>query len=266
MDPIPPALPEDLHSACLNDDLPTLSALLSQRRTANPTYSPPFPSIFYTATRHDRLTIAQYCIDNKTPITPEVMKIALINRSKAVYTYLLDSESVDVDYYIPWFGDILSNVALRNDLEWARLCLSHGADPNKNLVDEHKSVLAAVAESEEGSVEMAELLTEYGARVKGSGAIVMAAEVGNMDMVRFLMEKGADVNEMGIEHPTDPRYEEDVGTALHRAVVGGHRDIVKLLLEKGADTGLTDLMGRTPLDLAREKADEGISDMLQVRR
>ena len=47
---------------------------------------------------------------------------------------------------------------------------------------------------------MAELLIEYGAKVQGSGAIVMAAEEGKVEMVRSLLGKGADVDEIGIEH------------------------------------------------------------------
>ena len=47
---------------------------------------------------------------------------------------------LDVNYYIPWFGDILSNVGTKNDLEWAKFCLDHGANPNQNLVDEHKRI------------------------------------------------------------------------------------------------------------------------------
>lgn len=101
--------------------------------------------------------------------------------------------------------------------------------------------------------------------MKGSGAIVMAAAEGKSDMVKFLLSKGADINEMGIEQPTDPRYKEDVGTALHRAVVGGHTEVVTILLEEGADIEVRDLMGKTALDLAREQNNANIAKLLEER-
>lgn len=116
--------------------------------------------------------------------------------------------------------------------------------------------------AELASVEMAALLIQRGARVNGSGAIVMAAEEGKMEMVKMLLSEGADINEIGIEHPTDPRFKEDMGSALHRAVEGGHEEIVSFLLEKGADQGLQDPMGRTPAALARAKGNEKILEML----
>lgn len=86
----------------------------------------------------------------------------------------------------------------------------------------------------------------------------MAAEEGKMEMVKLLLDEGADINEIGIEHPTDPRFREDMGTALHRAVERGQEEVVGFLLERGADAGLKDPMGRTPVDLAKGKGNEKI--------
>ena len=158
--------PDDpLHSACAKGDLPAVTDLITRNQAADPSYSPPFSSMLYAAARNDRAAIARYCLDHQAPINPEIIKILMINRSKAVYELLLDSHAVDVNFYIPWFGDFLSNVARANDFEWTRLCFSHGADPNMNLVDEHMSILASVAESEKGSLEMAELLVKHGVSV-----------------------------------------------------------------------------------------------------
>lgn len=159
--------PDDpLHSACAQGDLPAVKDLIARYLTADPSYNPPFSSMLYAAARSDRVDIARYCLDHQALINPETIKILMINRSKAVYELLLDSHAVDVNFYIPWFGDILSNVARANDFDWTRLCLSHGADPNLNLVDEYMSILASVAESEKGSSAMAELLIKHG--VSGS--------------------------------------------------------------------------------------------------
>ena len=254
-------LGDELHQACENGDLDTVLDHISRQRAANPSFRAPFQEMLYTGTGKDNLNVVKYCLENGTTVTDNVMKKVLICRARKTYVFFLESKAVDVDHYIPWFGDILSNAATADDFEWARLCLEHGADPNKNLVDEHKSILAAVAEL--ASVEMAALLIQYGADVKGSGAIVMAAEEGKLKMVELLLEKGADVDQIGIEHPTDERYREDMGSALHRAVNGGHRDVVHFLIERGANLNLKDVLGRTPMDLALAKNDEHIAKMLK---
>lgn len=254
-------LGEELHQTCEDGDLDTILKHISRRRAANPSYKPPFPEMMYTAAGKDNLNVVKYCLENGAAVTDNVMQKVLISRAKNTYIYFLESQAVEVDHYIPWFGDILSNVATDDDFEWAKICLSHGANPNKNLYEEHKTILAAVAEL--ASVEMAALLVENGAHVKGSGAIVMAAEEGKLKMVEILLENGADIDEIGIEHPTDERYREDMGSALHRAVNGGHRDVVRFLIEKGADVGLKDLLGRTPMDLALARNKEELVEMLK---
>lgn len=59
-------------------------------------------------------------------------------RAKETVFFLPESEVVHVNY-IPWLGDILSNVAAVDDVEWAELCSAHAEDQNRRLVDEHKS-------------------------------------------------------------------------------------------------------------------------------
>ncbi|KAL9099816.1 MAG: hypothetical protein Q9163_004739 [Psora crenata] len=251
-----------LHQACENGDLGAILGHISHQRAVNPSYKPPFQEMLYTATGKDNLHIVKYCLENGAAVTDNVLKKLLICRAKKAYIFFLQSKAVDVNHYISWYGDILSNAATANDLDWVRLCLEHGADPNKNLVDEHMRVLAAVAQL--ASVEMAALLIEHGARVQGSGAIVMAAEEGNLNMVEMLLDKGADIDEIGIEHPTDEMYREDMGSALHRAVNGSHRDVVRFLIEKGANVHLKDVLGRTPLDLALARKNNDIVKMLEA--
>lgn len=256
-------LGDELYNACTNGDLDLVTAFITRSQTTNPSYTPPFSSMLYAATTHDRANVAKYCLDHGATVSRDVMRELLISRAKATYILFLDTKAIDINYYIPWFGDILSNVATKDDFEWARLCLSRGADPNLNLVDEHKSILAGVAET--ASVDMARLLIEHGARVKGSGAIVIAAEEGKLDMVKLLLDEGADIDEIGIEHPTDPRFKEDTGSALHRAVVGGHEAVVKLVANRGADVNLKDMMGRTPLALAQANGNGAIVELLRER-
>jgi ankyrin repeat protein len=52
------------------------------------------------------------------------------------------------------------------------------------------------------------------------------------------------------------------GTPLHIAVASGHRDIVELLVTRGADVNVKDRMGQTPLDMAKQKRQTEIIDLL----
>lgn len=254
-------LGEELHQACQDGNFDAVRSYVSQQQALDPSYKPPLQEMLYTATGKDNIKIATYCLENGAAVTDDLLKKLLICRAKAIYTACIDSKKVDVNHYIPWYGDILSNAATANDLEWAKLSLEHGADPNLNLYEEHKSILAAAAEL--ASLEMVTLLVENKAHVKGSGAIVMAAEEGKFGVVKYLLDHGADINEIGIEHPTDPRYKEDMGSALHRAVNAGHRDIVDYLIKQEANLNLKDEMGRTPMGLARTRKDESIEKLLK---
>ncbi|KAI4235049.1 MAG: hypothetical protein LQ352_008133 [Teloschistes flavicans] len=256
------ALDDELDQACSKGDLNAVKAIIASQKTAKKQFNPPWPALLYAAASADNAGIVQYCLNNDAKVTNEVMKVVLINRAKDTYTLLLDAKAVDVNYYIPWFGDILGNVATEDDQEWTALCLRRGADPNQNLRDEHKTVLAAVAEL--ASVETAELLVEEGgASVRGSGAIVMAAAEGKMAMVKFLLDHGADVDEVGIEHPMDERYKEDMGTALHKAAEGGHEAVARFLIDNGATIDIRDPLGRTPMALAQAKGEDGIVELLR---
>lgn len=256
-------LGDELHLACEDGDLNTIIEYIRLHKAENRSYTPPLSEIFYTAIGKDRLNVIRYCRENGAVVTSSIMQKLLISRAKKTYLFFLESKAVDVDYYIPWFSDILSNVATSDDFEWAELCLAHGADPNRNLVDEYKSILAAVAEL--SSVKMATLLVANGAKVRGSGALILAAEEGKLELVQYLLDQGADIDEVGIEHPMDKRYEEDVGSALHRAAYKGHEDITRLLLEKGANVELKDMKGRTALELAHAGKHEKLEALLSGR-
>jgi ankyrin repeat protein len=253
----------ELYNACIAGNLDVVRTSLADSKAADPSFSPPVSTILHAAASKDHVKVVKYCLENGATVNRDVMLTVLINRARETYIHLLESKAVDINYYISWFGDILSNVATRDDFDWAELCLDRGADPNRNPVDDYKSLLAGVAEL--ASVEMAALLIRHGAHVKGSGAIVMAAEEGKMDMVKLLLDQGADINEIGIENPTDPRSKEDMGSALHRAVVAGHEEVVGFLLDRGADVNLTDVMRRTPLALAKTNQNRGTIQLLKER-
>ena len=87
----------------------------------------------------------------------------------------------------------------------------------------YTSVLVAVAELE--SFAVITLLVEHGAKIKRSGALVIIAGEGKLKMVEFMLERAPDIDEVGIKNPTDEWYEEDMGSALHKAIDGGHEGV-----------------------------------------
>jgi ankyrin repeat protein len=49
---------------------------------------------------------------------------------------------------------------------------------------------------------------------------------------------------------------------LHEAARGGHAEVVRLLLDHGADSTFRDCAGKTPLEIAAERGDAGVVDLL----
>ena len=252
-------LGSELYSACRRGDLEKAIALSSPKIEGGGMASSYLSAMMAVAASKDRQSIVEYCISNGGMVDDAVMSCVMFRRAIHTHAYLLGSKAVDPDYYVPFFGDILGIAAQLGDLEWTKLCLDHGANPNLHKIDDRKTVLGASAER--GRMETVDMLLKRGADLDGSGAIVLAAEAGKLDMVKYLWEKGANVDELG--SGVDDRTVTYAGGALHKAVDRGHEDVVRLLLEKGADRHLTDDHGRTPLQLAEERGEEEIARMLR---
>jgi len=79
----------------------------------------------------------------------------------------------------------------------------------------------------------------------------LAARVGSVEMVELLLNYGADINAIDL----------DKNTPLHRAVLYNHKEAAKVLAARGADTQLKNWLGYTPFELevgskTREEYDE----------
>lgn len=79
----------------------------------------------------------------------------------------------------------------------------------------------------------------------GQTLLNWASAFGTQEMVEYLCEKGADVNKG------------QRSSSLHYAACFGRPAIAKVLLRYGANPDLRDEDGKTPLDKARERIDEG---------
>lgn len=86
----------------------------------------------------------------------------------------------------------------------------------------------------------------------GQTLLNWASAFGTQEMVEFLCERGADVNR-GLR-----------SSSLHYAACFGRPQIVKTLLRYGANPDLRDEDGKTPLDKARERNDEGHREVIQI--
>jgi ankyrin repeat protein len=138
--------------------------------------------------------------------------------------------------------------------EGARELLAAGADPNAGKED--ASPLADAARV--GNAKIVRLLLESNAdpngRALGRTALHNAAIFGHTEtMNRLLTLDSIDVN--ALENGTG--Y-----TPLHCAVQHNHEDIVTILLKHGVDMGVGDVVGNTALDLAKQKAEKGIQELL----
>lgn len=85
-------------------------------------------------------------------------------------------------------------------------------------------------------------------------ALSLATKAGRTEIVRTLLEHGADPNLYGSSQEAP----------LLIAARSGNSAIAKLLLEHGADAFESDLTGRTARDIALEKRDQSMIELLQM--
>jgi hypothetical protein len=83
-----------------------------------------------------------------------------------------------------------------------------------------------------------------GILLPGTTPLLRATDGGILKSVEFLIKAGADVN----------YRDRSGGSALLYACDHGHKEIVELLIDSGADVDVVDKKGRTPLELAKGKA------------
>jgi len=112
-------------------------------------------------------------------------------------------------------------------------------------------------------IEVVDELLRHGAKLKNTNALKSAAYSGRADMIEHLLGKGIDVNEIP-DYPEMLNQERELGlgTALHEAARNGQVEAVQLLLDHEANPQLKNTLGRTALDLAREKDHVEVVDVL----
>ena len=115
--------------------------------------------------------------------------------------------------------------------------------------------------AERGEFERLKQLAAGGAdlhaRIEGGATLFMTAVYyGQKEVAAWLLAEGHDIDAC-----------DDLGrTALYDAVNYGASEMVDWLLTRGADSRAKTQNGRTPLDLAREKGDQGILRLVEQQR
>jgi len=111
-----------------------------------------------------------------------------------------------------------------------------------------------------GHKEVVELLITKGSNVNINSLYLqtplhVAAGAGHKDVVEILLDNGANVH-------AKPKSGRGPLTPLHRAASGGHEDVVRLLISKGADVNAEVKNGKTPLQLAKDRGNKEIVELL----
>jgi uncharacterized protein len=143
-----------------------------------------------------------------------------------------------------------------------RILLAAGANPNGVGDSEYETPLYQAASS--GQLEIVKLLLTQGAKIPNkdnSGALIKATKHGHSEIVALLLQYGAQVN--GEQRCSIIRQKIHCGDVpLAAAVENGNIDLVKTFLEKGADPNAKDQIGRSLVEVAREKGYASIGILL----
>lgn len=125
---------------------------------------------------------------------------------------------------------------------------SAGEKSHRQLIDciRSKDTDALIEAIESGGIEV-NFMDDVGQTL-----LNWASAFGTQEMVEFLCDKGADVNKG------------QRSSSLHYAACFGRPAIAKVLLRHGANPDLRDEDGKSPLDKARERVDEGHREVAAI--
>ncbi|KAF8063397.1 ankyrin repeat-containing domain protein [Lyophyllum atratum] len=249
---------DELKTATSAGDLAKIKELLEEWASSGSASSPPLNELLSTASQNGYAHVVSYLLERGASVDVDVIVSAFATANVDVFQAFVDG-GFDINTNLGHIGDLLI-LSLRNPdlLKWV---LAQGANPNLHHTGMRSALDLAVINS---SAEAAQLLIQHGANVKNTNALKAAAWYGNLDMITLLLEAGADVNEIpDYEQMLRSEREDGLGTALHEAAEGGQKEAVELLLERGADPSLKNSVGKTALDIAKEKQQVAVIEVLE---
>ena len=199
--------------------------------------------------------------DPNLPIEGRLVLVSAAKTDNVDFVRILLEAGADPNL---WDTDRCKNalgIASRSgDLTTLKLLLAHGADPNLPPIPGTSPPLSYATHR----VLLVKELLAHGAdpnlpsisecNTLSATPLTTAASGGEIESVKLLLDAGADINFVSI-----------FGTALARAVENGEYEIIKLLLSRGADPTLVapadpDIPGAelTPLEIAKKKRRKAI--------
>ncbi|EAY04905.1 hypothetical protein TVAG_016770 [Trichomonas vaginalis G3] len=148
----------------------------------------------------------------------------------------------------------LQHAVIKNREKICLLFLTRGGNRNTKD-DEGKSLLHLAVKHDSQDVGL--MLIEEGLDInvkdnKGITSLMYCAEVGNTSMAKLLLSKGADVNSLNKENQN----------VLHMCCIYNSFGVLQTCLEKYPHMNVKDKNGKTPLDIAKEKGNQEIIDVL----
>ncbi len=201
-----------------------------------------------------------------------------------------DTQNKDRETALTW-------ATRRKNIKIMNLLLEKNANPN---LQQHELKTALMIAAEQGDTGAVEILLKKNADpyIKskyGKNALFFAAEQGHCDIAHLLLQSLVQLQKLtttSIESASKEKNSylcllpgdlvklatkytitayrinmihavSDYGsTPLHGATFYGHADFVRLLLEHGADKTIKNNFGKTALDIAKEKSNQAIIDLL----
>lgn len=154
--------------------------------------------------------------------------------------------------------EMLRSASFSGNFELVRDLIRQGT--NINAPEQESGWTAFIYAAAKGSLDIVQILLAAGADVNaasysGQTALSEAAYWGHLEIVNLLICVGADVN----------LHEIDDTTPLMKALMFGFGsfDIVKALLDAGADPNIRNNGGQTALDIALEKNNTAVAQILR---
>lgn len=225
-------------------------------------------AIASAATENAQIEILDWAFDNDLQILNEYefYDTATLASSIPVWETLVRHGYNFTKYHSEYLGDALSLAAFNGQIDIVRFLLENGQDPNEawGYNDSQISVLPLDGMNEP-SIQLLQLLLEYGLKSQETAAHIAAAELGNMEALRILVHHGANLEFVDAWWFNPAIVESDrQGTALYRAAYKGQVESVKYLLGKGASLQFKDRGGRSILQVAKEGGNKEVISMLEV--